>query len=141
MRAAKFVSILTLVLSFIALQGACDVDDQGRAFELCDASTEWDSETTPLACVMAIPEPPEGEIFDPTKVNITLELDGMSMNLSRVDSESDCSASGGWGWYYSPNNLAPEAIVLCPSTCDAVRKAEKGKINVELGCPTVVSEP
>jgi hypothetical protein len=136
MRAAQLISILSLVLS-IACLSACEVDsndgeldDMSRAAELCDSSTEWDSTTTPLACEMDIPVPPEGDTFDPANVNITIEIDEKPMNLAHVEGESDC----GEGWYFSPNNLEPKKIVLCPSTCDWVQKTEKLEIKVVLGC-------
>jgi hypothetical protein len=146
MRAAKFVPILTLVLSSVALQGACDVDSSEgeldymiRAAELCSSSTDSNSTTRPLACELEIPVPPEGDTFDPTKVNITIEFDGVFMNLPFVENESECN--GNDGWYYSPNKLEPTSIVLCPSTCAWVQKTEKANIEVVLGCDTIASEP
>jgi hypothetical protein len=138
MRAAQLISILSLVLS-IACLSACEVDssdgeldDLSRAAEQFDSSTEWDSTTTPLACEMDIPAPPEGDTFDPTKVSITIEIDKLpSIDLPRVEDESECL--GGDGWYYSPNNLEPKKIVLCPSTCDWVQKTEKIEIKLVFG--------
>jgi hypothetical protein len=143
MRAATFVPILTLALSLIALQGACDLDSSeedldhsSRAMELCASSIESDSMTTPLACEMEIPVPPEGDVFDPSKVNITIELDEVRIPIPSVEDEAACN--GNDGWYYSPNKLEPKTIVLCPSTCAWVQKAEKGKVEIVLGCD---SEP
>jgi hypothetical protein len=139
MRTAKFISILTLVLSSIAFQGACDVDpsegeldDWSRAADLCGPSVELDSTSIPLACEMPIPEPPEGDTFDPTKVSIKIEIDEVLIPIPFVESEAACN--GRDGWYYSPNKQEPKSIVLCPSTCDSVQKAEKGKVEVLFGC-------
>jgi hypothetical protein len=131
MRAATFVPILILALSSIALQGACELDSSedeleelSRAADLCGPDVASDSTTTtPLACELQIPTPPDGETFDPSRVNITIELDEVRMTIPHVESEAACD--GRDGWYYSPNNLEPKSIVLCPSTCDSVQKATK----------------
>jgi hypothetical protein len=139
MRAVTFVPILILALSSIALQG-CEVDSSeheldelDRAADLCGPGIESDSTTTPLGCELEIPKPPEGDTFDPTKVNITLVLDPLRMTIPFVESESECD---GDGWYYSPNNLEPKSIMLCPSTCAFVKTAENVQIEVVLGCKT-----
>lgn len=142
MRAATFVPFLIFALSSITLQGACEVDSSEDEFDewsrftdLCGPSMSSDDmTTTPLTCELEIPTPPEGETFDPTKVNITIDLDGTRQNLPFVESESECG--GRDGWFYSPNNVEPKSIKLCPSTCDSVQKAEKGTIEVVLGCAT-----
>jgi hypothetical protein len=145
MRTATFLPILSLVLSSIALQAACEVDSSDAELDqlrwaadltLCDPDDDSDSTTMPLGCELEIPTPPEGETFDPSKVEITIELDEIRFKLTHVEGASACDGNG--GWYYSPNNLEPTTIMLCPSTCDLVQKAEKGKIEVLLGC---VSEP
>ena len=138
MRAATFVPFLILALSSIALQGACEVEeefDDLRAADFCGPQIASDSmSTTPLTCELEIPKPPEGETFDPSKVNIRIDLDGVQINLPNVESESGCE--GRDGWYYSPNNLEPKSIVICPNTCASVQKAEKGSVDVVLGCAT-----
>jgi hypothetical protein len=91
--------------------------------------------TTPLACEWDIPDPPEGETFDPGKVNVELTLDGMQMDIFYVENEAACGA--GHGWYYSPDNVNPETIRICPATCDAVQAAEDASVDILFGCETV----
>lgn len=91
--------------------------------------------TTPLACEWDIPEPPEGESFDPTKVNVELTLDGVEESIYYVGSEADCM--GGDGWYYHPDALNPETIRICPATCTKVQGATDAKVDILFGCATI----
>ncbi|MFV8750530.1 hypothetical protein ACNOYE_08250 [Nannocystaceae bacterium ST9] len=91
--------------------------------------------TVPLACEWDIPEPPEGESFDPTKVNVALELDGVPEDVYYVESEAACN--GGDGWYYFPDALTPQTIRICPATCTRVQDATQASVDILFGCDTV----
>jgi hypothetical protein len=91
--------------------------------------------TTPLACEWDIPDPPDGETFDPMKVNVKLTLDGNETDIFFVDNEAACG--GGDGWYYYPDNVNPETIRICPSTCAAVQAAEQAAVDILFGCETI----
>lgn len=91
--------------------------------------------TTPLACEWDIPEPPEGESFDPTKVNVQLELDGVLEDVYFVENEAACGA--GDGWYYYPDNVNPQTIRICPATCTRVQDASDASVDILFGCDTV----
>ncbi len=91
--------------------------------------------TTPLACEWDIPEPPEGQNFDPSKVNVELELEGVQESVYFVSSEADCA--GGDGWYYFPDNLNPETIRVCPETCTRIQDATQASVDILFGCDTI----
>lgn len=91
--------------------------------------------TVPLACEWEIPEPPEGESFDPTKVNVELELDGVPEDVFYVENEAACN--GGEGWYYFPDAVTPQTIRICPETCARVQSAEQASVDILFGCDTV----
>lgn len=82
-----------------------------------------------LACDYAIPAAPAGERLDRAKVNV-VHVSG----ASRVPLAHDATCSGGSGWRYDDAE-APQRIVLCDASCDAV-KAKPGRIEVLFGCAT-----
>jgi hypothetical protein len=117
----------------------------GVAADLCDQDFQavFDALSTEviggtqLACEFAIPEPPNGEEFDPDKVNVDFD-DGMGGTLSipRVDSADQCAAVPD-GWYYDdPAN--PTMIVMCPQTCETAQVSKNGSISIAFGCATIV---
>ncbi len=92
---------------------------------------------TQLACEFEIPEPPNGDDFDPDKVNVEFD-DGMggTTSIPRVDNAGQCGAVLD-GWYYD-DPLAPTMIVMCPQTCETAQDAKNGSITIAFGCETVV---
>ncbi|MND04728.1 hypothetical protein D3C83_251350 [compost metagenome] len=49
----------------------------------------------------------------------------------------DASRCAGGGWYYD-DPAAPSRILLCPSSCDAVNDGSGGRVDIALGCETVL---
>jgi hypothetical protein len=88
-----------------------------------------------LSCEWAIPEPPEGEDFDPDKVNVEFDDgSGNTLLIGRVDSAAECpNVTDGWH-YDDPVN--PTLIVACPQTCDRIQGAMMATIAIQLGCAT-----
>jgi hypothetical protein len=82
-----------------------------------------------VACDARIPPTPGGSAFDPTKVNISMQLDG---ETSMLGYDQDCEAAG---WRYNDAD-APTSIVLCPATCDVVQENATAKLDVAFGCDT-----
>jgi hypothetical protein len=39
------------------------------------------------------------------------------------------------GWYYD-DPAAPETIVLCPQTCEAIQGFTMAQVSIEFGCAT-----
>jgi hypothetical protein len=92
-------------------------------------------QSTPLDCAWAIPPPPEGETFDPEKVNVEFTSAGGSTGtIYHVDSAADCGPQG--GWYYD-DPAAPTKVLVCPSTCSAIQADPGGTIDVLFGCATI----
>jgi hypothetical protein len=115
----------------------------GVAGDLCDQEfgpvfnqiAQSVQQTVPLACEWDIPDPPEGENFDPTKVNVELELDGQPESVYYVENEAACN--GGDGWYYLPDAVNPEKIRICPETCTRTQNAVEASVDILFGCDTV----
>lgn len=118
----------------------------GVSGDLCDqqfgpvfnAIAQNVQQNVPLACEWEIPDPPEGENFDPTKVNIELELDGQSESVYYVDNEAACN--GGDGWFYLPDAANPQSIRICPETCIRTQNATDASVDILFGCATVPVE-
>lgn len=123
-------------LDLVALTGgvAGDLCDQqfGPVFTQIAQSVQT---TVPLACEWEIPPPPEGESFDPNKVNVALELDGVPEDVYYVADEAACN--GGDGWYYFPDAVTPQTIRICPATCARVQDASEASVDILFGCDTV----
>lgn len=88
-----------------------------------------------LACEYAIPEPPEGESFDPMKVNVTFDDGVGSLDIGYVDGAAAC-ASVTDGWYYD-DPTTPTTILLCPQTCDKIQGFTMAAISIGFGCATI----
>lgn len=91
-----------------------------------------------VSCELAMPEPPmNGEMIDPTKVNVNYQMGGVApgQTLPQVPTAADCTAVG--GWYYD-DNAAPTLITLCPATCTSVQGDPAANVKVELGCSTQI---
>lgn len=93
-----------------------------------------------LSCEFEIPPPPEGETFDPDKVNVEFD-DGTGniLQIGRVDSPAECPNVAD-GWYYD-DPTDPATIVVCPQTCQKIQGFDDAKISIELGCETVIAPP
>lgn len=90
-----------------------------------------------VACTYAMPESPDpNQSIDPNQVNITYSpgSGGDGEKLIQVSDESKCGQTDGTWFYDDPLN--PQAIVLCPGTCDKLQQDEKAKVKVVLGCAT-----
>jgi hypothetical protein len=115
----------------------------GLIHDLCDQNfqpvfdllaTEVISGST-LACEWPIPEPPEGEAFDPNQVNVEFDNgDGNPVTIGRVEAAADC-ANVDDGWYYD-NPAAPTLILVCPQTCEKMQTADDASVSITLGCAT-----
>jgi hypothetical protein len=126
-------------LQLVAQTGgvAGDLCDQqfGPVFNQIATSVQ---QTVPLACEWEIPDPPAGETFDPTKVNIELERDGQTESIYYVENEAACN--GGDGWFYLPDAQNPQTIRICPETCIQTQNATDATVDILFGCATVPVE-
>ena len=90
----------------------------------------------PLPCVYEIPPPPTGEAFDPFQVNVVHSPSGGGTSIiPYVESFGGCS---GHGWYYEGPASDPERIVVCPSTCTLFEGDATGRVDIALGCATIL---
>jgi hypothetical protein len=83
-----------------------------------------------LSCRYDIPEPPNGSLLDPAKVNVLFTPAGGAEELILQSPGQTCSE----GWQYSAGN---SQIQLCGSTCDRVRSSNGG-LTLQFGCSTQV---
>jgi hypothetical protein len=91
------------------------------------------SRTTVLACEYEVPENPDGGGVNLDEVNVTFTSgSGRRERILKNDS-GDCDTVD--GWQYSEDFTK---ILLCGDVCDRVQADSEGKVNIELGCPTVV---
>ena len=85
-----------------------------------------------IACTFAMPTTDAG-LADPSEVALALTPSGSSSaaRVPRVTTLADCASAEG---FYYDDNGAPSAISLCPSSCDALRAGDGGKVELLLGC-------
>jgi hypothetical protein len=93
-----------------------------------------------LACEYPIPPPPEGEDFDPDKVNVEFDDgQGGTLSIGRVDSAADCPDVID-GWYYD-DPATPTSIIVCDQTCNTIQGFSMASIDIQFGCATVDAPP
>jgi hypothetical protein len=91
-----------------------------------------------LGCQYQIPVPSSGSNADPTKINVQYTPGGGSPEIiPEVADMAHCPSTGD-GWYYD-NPSAPMQILLCGATCSKVQADASGKIEILLGCKTVMA--
>ncbi|MEQ8454167.1 MAG: hypothetical protein RLO52_12955 [Sandaracinaceae bacterium] len=112
----------------------------GQRFSICteDWSALFSSLTsaiavaTPLPCRFVVPPPPDGMSLDRMKVNVvyTPSGGGGQQVVPFVGGFSGCV---GQGWYYEDDD-----IVVCPATCTTLTGDASGRVDIALGCETVL---
>jgi hypothetical protein len=83
-----------------------------------------------VSCDVPIPSPPMNERFDPNQVNVVLTTRTAESLLSRDDT-ARCAD----GWQYSQDR---RHITLCTNTCNLVRSDPGAKLEVLVGCASVM---
>jgi hypothetical protein len=84
------------------------------------------------ACSYALPAPEPGATLDLATTNVQLVTDGGTEVLP-----FDRGCDGGRGWRFD-DEANPRQIVLCADACTRVRAVETARVDVVLGCATVV---
>jgi hypothetical protein len=103
---------------------------------ITEVRTETQIQT--LQCEWEIPDPPPDEQFDRDTVNVEFLPTGSDTDkriIGRVVSRDACLDNLGW-YYDDPNN--PTRIIACEETCKMIQSSESGKINILLGCGTLI---
>ncbi|WP_437588000.1 vWA domain-containing protein [Sorangium sp. So ce1000] len=85
-----------------------------------------------LPCEVEVPSQVAGGQVAFNDVNVLFGLDGAPQEI--LPQRPGCD---GPGWRYD-NPASPTALVLCPDTCEAARSASVAKIQILLGCETVI---
>jgi hypothetical protein len=106
-----------------------------------EVQTLTETEAVPLECEWGVPDPPDGEELDPSKINVrfTPPDDGEAITLGNVDGEDDCEGAA-LGWYYDDPE-APTRIFACPDACDEIQSQPGGGVEVLVGCKTMMAVP
>lgn len=86
-----------------------------------------------LPCEFALPEKVVDKTIAINQVNVVW-THGDTKTTETLPQTTDCA---GGGWHYD-DPQEPSKILLCPSTCAAIKQDLKAKIDVELGCATIV---
>ena len=118
----------------------CDQSDSAAWDSFFDEVAETVANTARIACTLPLPEPPDGMVLNPSRVNVFLRSGDTSDVIRKVDGgEPDCGPTG--GWYYD-DDASPTEVRLCPVACDLAQRAlgESGdaSVDVQFGCATLV---
>jgi hypothetical protein len=115
--------------------GDCHVDmTQTRDFGADLAASLASITGQVLTCEFDVPKSSDGKSVDPTKVNVHYTRgDGSALDVLQ-DTTKACDG-GAQGWQY---NVDRTKIILCGDVCREVKADTAGKIDIVLGCKTVV---
>jgi len=86
-----------------------------------------------LGCIYELPDPPPGETIDPGLVNVTITTNGAAEDLKqRADGSDTCETDGCWDY------TTDGKIELIGKACEDVVAAASSKVDIVVGCTTVV---
>jgi hypothetical protein len=112
-------------------------DDAGVEAQLAAAFERIRQATLP--CDYAVPSS-EGGVPDFTRLNVRYTPgSGQTLTVPHVETAAACGTAD--GWYYAMDSDAgasPRSIDVCPTTCATLRADAAGRVDVVLGCRTVV---
>jgi hypothetical protein len=95
-----------------------------------------------LPCDYAIPQP-DGGTPDFGKLNVEYTAgSGAQATIPYVGTAASCNPTTG-GWYYDADPSqggVPTKILLCGASCTAIKGDAQGRIDIVLGCATVVAK-
>jgi hypothetical protein len=87
-----------------------------------------------LPCSFAIPDKVEKGQVDPRHVNVEITPGGGS--LATLPQNADCGDDG-LGWKYD-DPADPKQIILCPKSCDKLQSDYAARVDILLGCVTIL---
>jgi hypothetical protein len=92
-------------------------------------------DTAPLPCEFLVPDPPADLALDVMRVNVSYTSGAGTTSV--IPYVGDAGVCSGPGWYYDdPRN--PATISLCAASCDVVGADHGGRVDITLGCETVL---
>jgi hypothetical protein len=90
---------------------------------------------TALGCAFKLPEP-MGRPLDFGQVNFLYTKGGTTAPVY-VPKVANAAACSGDGWYYDDEKM-PTRIIACDAMCKKLGTDYTGKVEIEVGCPTIV---
>lgn len=88
-----------------------------------------------LGCVYDLPPPPMGQQIDKNQVNVNLTINGATGILpKRSDPNDACTSDGCWDY----DATDPNKVVLIGKSCADVSSATDAKVEIVVGCNTVL---
>jgi Mg-chelatase subunit ChlD len=126
-------------LDAIASEGGTErafiVDTQGDvASQFRDALNQI--RASGLSCDLLVPQADAGKTVDYDLVNVVFDDGSGQAELSYVAESASCDDTTG-GWYFDKDPDAgdiPEHILVCPATCAKFGAADRGSVQIKLGC-------
>jgi hypothetical protein len=113
---------------------------KGKPFSVCETNYEpvfkaiGKAIATSVACEITIPPPPDGQTFDPEKVNVVYNDSGGGSTTIPQDNTAGCF-EGANGWQYDETKTK---VLLCGDACINAKSDPGAVINVEFGCSTTI---
>ena len=94
-----------------------------------------------LSCELQVPPGDGTKGLDYFQVNLQMSpANGDTKQLVYVQNAAGCSGSPGVGWYYDvdPQAQTPTKIIVCPDVCSSFQALPGAKINLQIGCTTII---
>ncbi len=116
--------------------GDCHFDmasSQDLAADLSDALAQIGGKT--ITCQFDLPESTDGAPVDPQLVNVDYYPGGGGELVSIPKDDSAACGAGADGWQYAENG---SRIELCGAACDSVKSDPSARVEIVLGCESVV---
>lgn len=94
--------------------------------------------STAIACEFQLAA---ADDVDFSTVNLRLTLgNGDEIQLGNIGDAGNCEDKGEFGWYYeqSEDGGAPSRIRVCPQVCDLFAHSGRGRVDLQIGCATLL---
>ncbi|MCG8554117.1 MAG: VWA domain-containing protein [Proteobacteria bacterium] len=96
---------------------------------------------TTLDCEFKLPVPHPATRLELDKVNVRFtDAAGVEEKLIHVGAKTNCEANPR-GWYYDHDPATggkPSKIQVCDDVCETFKNTKSGRVDIELGCKTLV---
>jgi hypothetical protein len=90
-----------------------------------------------LGCTFQLPA--SDALLDYFQVNLQFSNGSRSQQLPFVRNSAGCEATpSGWHYDVDPTQSKPSAIQVCPNVCTQIKAATAARIQMQLGCATII---